>query len=245
MKSRAGWLVGKAFGRWQVLEYEKGGKYWCLCSCGTKKRVAGSNLTQGRSRSCGCLSSSHSSNFRDLKGQRFDRLSVVALSECKAGVTLWSCLCDCGTSCVVNRGNLISGATRSCGCRRVKLRPLEATQNDLFRKSKVDARCRGLVWELSKETFLELVIAGCHYCGGRPSNCHKSYRRKDAENFLYNGLDRKDNGIGYLFGNVVTCCIRCNKAKGTLGYSEFLRYLKQVAEHYPVLEEKFYAVNES
>ena len=51
--------------------------------------------------------------LRSLTGQRFSRLVVGA----RIGGT-YECLCDCGKTAVVDRGNLTSGNTKSCGCLR-------------------------------------------------------------------------------------------------------------------------------
>lgn len=52
-------LTGLRFGRLTVLgiaDKVNGYIHWqCLCDCGTKKSVDGSNLTSGRQKSCGCL----------------------------------------------------------------------------------------------------------------------------------------------------------------------------------------------
>lgn len=53
----------------------------------------------------------------DLTGQRFGRLLVKCLSHIdKQRHSNWSCLCDCGESKVVTRGNLKKGNVKSCGC---------------------------------------------------------------------------------------------------------------------------------
>ncbi len=52
-------LDGQVFGRLKVVEFfeiRKRKAYWnCKCQCGTMSIVAGSNLTTGKVRSCGCL----------------------------------------------------------------------------------------------------------------------------------------------------------------------------------------------
>jgi hypothetical protein len=52
-------LVGKQFGYWQVISKAQKNNYWtCMCmNCGTIKDVFRGNLTQGLSKSCGCVSS--------------------------------------------------------------------------------------------------------------------------------------------------------------------------------------------
>lgn len=52
-------LIGKKIGRWLVVEEAGRNKYnnvlWrCICDCGNEKLVATPNLTQGKSKSCGC-----------------------------------------------------------------------------------------------------------------------------------------------------------------------------------------------
>jgi len=52
-------LVGKKFGKLLVLSESKraknGASMWnCLCDCGVKKIIRGTNLTTGVTRSCGC-----------------------------------------------------------------------------------------------------------------------------------------------------------------------------------------------
>lgn len=53
---------------------------------------------------------------RDLIGQRFGRLMVVAEAGRKHGGVLWLCQCDCGNTKEVMSQSLVSGTTLSCGC---------------------------------------------------------------------------------------------------------------------------------
>lgn len=58
-------LTGQKFGELVVLEQDlrKSKTSWiCECSCGNKVSVLSSNLTSGRSRSCGCFRKSHGEN---------------------------------------------------------------------------------------------------------------------------------------------------------------------------------------
>ncbi len=53
----------------------------------------------------------------DLTGQRFGRLTVVQRDGFgNTWQTMWLCRCDCGNITRVERGNLVRGRTRSCGC---------------------------------------------------------------------------------------------------------------------------------
>lgn len=54
---------------------------------------------------------------KDLTGQRFGRLTVVAEAEkSKGGKRRWLCRCDCGGETITDTNKLTSGGTRSCGC---------------------------------------------------------------------------------------------------------------------------------
>ena len=53
----------------------------------------------------------------DLTGQRFGRLTVIERDGwSNAWQTMWLCQFDCGNITRVERGNLVRGNTRSCGC---------------------------------------------------------------------------------------------------------------------------------
>lgn len=65
-------------------------------------------------------------HLNDLTGQTFGRLTVLRranVTECTIGQLTegpvkWLCQCQCGKMTVVNRNNLITGHTTSCGCSR-------------------------------------------------------------------------------------------------------------------------------
>lgn len=61
------------------------------------------------------------SNFEDLTGCKFGRLTVVQRAKSAKGWrTRWLCRCDCGKEVIVDRGNLKSSHTKSCGCLSVE-----------------------------------------------------------------------------------------------------------------------------
>lgn len=55
--------------------------------------------------------------FIDLTKEKFGRLTVIERAEnAKSGAVRWKCRCDCGKTVTVQRSNLKSGGTKSCGC---------------------------------------------------------------------------------------------------------------------------------
>lgn len=57
------------------------------------------------------------SAFKDLTGQKFNRLRVLGLGERNsAGQLQWKCKCDCGNIVLVTTTYLKTGHTKSCGC---------------------------------------------------------------------------------------------------------------------------------
>ena len=71
------------------------------------------------------------------------------------------------------------------------------------------SRCKrtGIPFELSRVHVVDLITDNCFYCTAVPNPT--------------NGIDRVDNIKGYTEDNVVTCCIRCNKAKNNSSLDEF------------------------
>ena len=58
------------------------------------------------------------SNFVDLTGKQFGRLTVVNRVENKKSKPAWFCRCDCGKEKVIISCALKRGITLSCGCYR-------------------------------------------------------------------------------------------------------------------------------
>lgn len=91
-----------------------------------------------------------------------------------------------------------------------------------------NASRRGIAWKLTRDEFKEIIEQSCHYCGVPPS----AFTDKNAiGTLLCNGVDRKDNSIGYTKANSLPCCSVCNRCKSTMPYEEFIAYLKRAGDH--------------
>ena len=117
-------LVGKRFGRLEVVRFEKTENmktYWlCKCDCGKETIVQGSLLTGNMVKSCGCLKEEllkSSLTRKDHTGERFGLLTAVErIPHYRNGRTYYKCICDCGNEAFVSSSNLVGGHVRSCGC---------------------------------------------------------------------------------------------------------------------------------
>ncbi len=108
---------------------------------------------------------------------------------------------------VANHKNAVNGLNPRCKpCNRIK----DRSPKSRFSQSKAKARIDGHEWHLSFEQWFGLVSQPCFYCAGPLPETGR-------------GIDRQNNGVGYLTGNCVPCCALCNQAKmGTLTGDEML-----------------------
>ena len=175
-------------------------------------------------------------NLKDMTGQCFGRLLVTKRdgTYLKNRLAVWRCKCDCGNVTFVRGASLRKGTTKSCGClskemtsARMKLPDGESSFNTLYGSYQRNAEKRGHNFDISKSLFRQLVVQPCYYCGELPSNVCKSNKNTKGV-FVYNGLDRIQNEIGYIPDNVVPCCSRCNYVKATLSVSEFIDHCKKI-----------------
>ena len=141
--------------------------------------------------------------------------------------------CECGNICVKNTSDVKRLKTKSCGCLHKK-KTIERNKlikrsykdltlssfNAIYATYRHDAQKCNRVFELNKEDFRALITKNCFYCNKEPSNVKQQTDSKAP--FIYNGIDRKDNKIGYVLNNCVTCCKDCNFFKSTRNYADFL-----------------------
>jgi 5-methylcytosine-specific restriction endonuclease McrA len=92
------------------------------------------------------------------------------------------------------------------------------------------SRVRGWEWALGRAEFDRLITSACVYCGSPPLTPYREPGRT-YDGFTYNGIDRVDNKLGYVPGNVVTCCKVCNHAKWNMGQAEFVAWLDRVTAY--------------
>ena len=101
-------------------------RWECQCDCGNVKVIAASSLLSGV-KSCGkCLF--------DVSGQKFNYLTFIKLDYTKDRKSYWMCECVCGKKISLRKDQVLSGHTKSCGCKMMILRAksFEETRNNKY-----------------------------------------------------------------------------------------------------------------
>lgn len=185
----------------------------------------------------------------DLTGKTVGNLKVL---EClpyvdKKRHRIWKCICKCGSylnvrATILNRNlqnNCHKCALKASGKSRI-LPNHGAAINHAYHCYKQSAIERNFSFKLSKKRFIKFTKQNCHYCGISPYAIYGHYRhnKNKADGWKYNGIDRKDNKLGYTLDNSVTCCKICNRAKSGMPYEQFMDWINQVKKHLLETESK-------
>ena len=162
------------------------------------------------------------------------------------------CKCHaCGRNHILKNGNLFE-KMKSCGCqqrdstkwkrkgainRPWQLPSGESARKNVYRGYMQSAKKRNIKFDLTEEQFSEIIIKNCIYCGDALTNIKKG-QGKTSGDFLYNGIDRVDNAIGYTTDNSVPCCWKCNNMKWKFSKKDFLEHIKKIYEKNNKKEEE-------
>jgi hypothetical protein len=150
--------------------------------------------------------------MEDMTGKVLNRQKVIEIVEGTKRPILWNVRClNCGAERTNNRANFLKGY----GCKTCSmLAKGQAGLNRLFRQYKRQAKNRG--FQLTLEDLKFLSGSNCHYCGVVPQSVIYGNSPGTWSEYMYNGIDRKDNTQDYVLTNCVSCCWRCNRTFGPL-----------------------------
>jgi hypothetical protein len=174
----------------------------------------------------------------NLSGKILEFLTVIDFSHIgKDGRSYWNCLCCCGNKIIINSTFLYEGSRSSCGCKRRYLQTLkrgmdlsELAYRTIFNDYRSGAKNKNREFELDFEYFEKLLKSNCFYCGTPPlldKTVENGYGKLTIK---YNGVDRKNNNIGYTVENCVTACKLCNYAKKAMSYENFVAWLDRITK---------------
>lgn len=170
----------------------------------------------------------------ELTGKQFNKwvvLEYAGLHKSPKGKTSsqYSCLCECGNFRLVSSNALLSNKSKSCGCIK-RLPEGIAARNQVFTNYRTQAGYRKLSFKLTKKQFFRLIVDNCYYCGASPTNI--KIHKWNTGTYTYNGIDRKDNTLGYINTNVITCCKQCNLAKRGYSIEQFFDMVQKIYERH-------------
>lgn len=175
----------------------------------------------------------------NLTGQRFGKLMVLRegdshIYKSNYVETNWICRCDCGKETRVRTKCLKRGATQSCGCSQqnaIKYLGDEASLRELHQEYRWGAKKRGFDFDLNIDQFRLLTSSNCHYCGASPSKLART-RKGLKIHYIYNGIDRVNNQVGYIETNCAPCCFICNRMKFQFSAEDFIEHAYKIVRHF-------------
>lgn len=234
-------LTGKRFGRWTALKFigQPYARWECRCDCGALGKIGSQNLRLGDSTQCkACATRSRFAKINGrLIGTKFGRWTVLSIVAKYSHVK-----CECGNVRKVTTNSLRMGNSTQClDCGLSPKLPFgEAAFRQVGNQYKSGARGRKYSWGLSDDEARLLFSQACAYCGKLPTEdpivCKKAATEGTGD-FAYNGIDRRDNSIGYTPDNSISCCIVCNRAKHAMSLDMFITWITRLKAHDPAIRE--------
>lgn len=95
------------------------------------------------------------------------------------------------------------------------------TDKGRYNSYRVQAKKRGLIFNITLDIFSKIIKKECFYCG--------------AKNKI--GIDRKDNDKGYTKENIVPCCYQCNYMKRDFTIKNFIMHCVRISKFVPTPDE--------
>lgn len=126
----------------------------------------------------------------DIGGKKFGKLTVIRKSEKRSnGHVMWECLCECGNSTYVRKGNLLNGSTLSCGCMKKNL-----YENPTFRdltgqkfgrltaiRPTEERQGKSVVWECQCDCGELTYVGASSLKSGNTKSCGCSWKERGKD----------------------------------------------------------------
>lgn len=143
-------IAGKQFGRLTAISIHhktnKGSFWLCKCSCGGEKIARADTLSNGNTKSCGCIRAEAiaAASRKDITGLVFGKLTASkVVGSTKSGNVIWMCTCSCGGEKKATTAKLMGGLVVSCGCARTDPK-VYSSPKILEKSAEYAAKRRGL-----------------------------------------------------------------------------------------------------
>jgi len=168
----------------------------------------------------------------DIIGKKFNMLTVQKYEGCYVlsdrKKHFYKCKCECGKSTKVNRGNLKSLHTKSCGCllhlkgkNNKGWKGFKGISGQYWSHIKEGAKSRNLEFTITMEEIWNMYESQNGRCvlTDLPINLprHKSNGLRHTAS-----LDRINNTIGYVYGNIQWIHKDINRSKSKISQDRFI-----------------------
>lgn len=183
-----------------------------------------------------------STKYKQSIGKEFGYLfidDIICVKSSLRSNYYAKCTCKCGKKVDVLMSNIRRGATRSCGCFKkdiVKLGVNNPNWNGigdisgtLFKNLKNSAKNRKLEFDLDKEYLWDLFLKQEKKCA--ISGVELFFGSVDIKFTRNASLDRIQNDIGYIKGNVQWVHKDINIMKHIHSLSDFIEICKTITEY--------------
>lgn len=218
-------ITGQRFGKYTAIEFVSPRRWRCVCDCGRESLLRSRDLRKSLATKC------RACRKINMIGVQVGDWTVLGEAATVRGSPVkWKCQCKCGATRDIAGAVLRSGRSTKCvKCRHdSRKKPNgESAFHDVYSAYRRQARNRGLEFSITKQQFVELTQSNCHYTGLPPS----SIKKTPGGVFVYNGIDRIDNAVGYTYENCVPCAGAVNMMKRGMAYHDFINLCNQIAAH--------------
>lgn len=163
--------------------------------------------------------------YNDRKVIRFVDKTPQTKNKRKSGFTynfIVECL-KCKKQIKTSFHKLLTFGCRSCNLQHEHKDAQEKWKteyNSVYSSYRIRSQQNLLEFSLTKEEFYSIITKSCAYCGIKSSNVSRG--------ISYNGIDRIDSNLGYIFSNCAPCCKICNFAKSNLTIEEFKSWINRL-----------------
>lgn len=166
----------------------------------------------------------------DLIGKKFGELTIFDRAKKIKRSVYWKCRCDCGNEIQSTTGNLLSGNTTSCGCKKSR----KGEEHPAWRgKGQISGRywhmlkgnslSRGIFFNLTIDYIWELLVSQNHKCALSGRDIIIA-----ADSSQTASLDRIDSSKGYIVGNLQWLHKDVNRAKNVMPQTDFVKMCQNV-----------------
>jgi hypothetical protein len=221
--------------RWTVVgapyKNKKGRAYARLrCTCGAESTVRLDVVLRDRSNGCAKCMGIERRDWPEI-GSTVGGYSVLAMTSTTQGAKMKARCVECGRvawkELSAVRSAVKAGRPSACkNCRpwrQLKPNPLGRHLRAVYKRNFAG---------ISLPQLQILITSACFYCGGPPTNVFRTDRRKTANEVIrYQGIDEVVYGAGHVLGNMLPCCIVCNKAKNNHSLDDFCAWYNRRRIH--------------